>query len=1148
MRFNQLNLERYGRFKDCDLKFPARTTDLQIVLGANEAGKTTAMAAISDLLFGFPARSPYNFLFDYPLLRIGAVLEEDGKSFSCRRKKAPTGSLLDAEDKPIGEAPLLSLLRGQTRETFHVGFSLDQTRLRAGGQLIVHAKDDVGQAMFAAGSGMTGIAQVLKDLEDEADAIWGPRASAKRTYSIARSEFDEASRQLREAQLKPKTWSDARQARDDRQAMLDTLEDERAAKTEERAGVERLRRVGPQLLLRAQLLAKLEAASDVVVLTQQAEELAETAIVDAEAADRKRATTSELLEDLSKRVGQIIADPDVLAVAEGIDGLVDQRGAVIKGRQDLANRQAELKVARDRISEIRRDLGGFKGKPPPKLVLSRLRALARQYGEHNASKRTLAGAVASTEQSIAEVTARLPEEDPSAKVWAITPAISAAREMGKDMDQRVIELSDKADQLEAGADSALKRLSPWSGSFTDLAALPLIGEEEITGAQTKIQDTIDAVSDEVSEIRRIQEELARSRLRRESLENSGQAISVEALSESRTTRDDLWTSIRGHVCGDEQLTNPAEAAASFEQSVGKADSLADARFNCAQASAQLVDLNNTLADLQLSEDQAEGRLAAAERERDKASDDWARRLAQGGFPALAPEPFRTWSRTQGDALGKHEDAVAMRRDADRLKLQRDQARDAILNSPFASGQPSDTLREALTAAEVVLAGFQDEVRAAESDRTELGRLEKQRETDQRKLQLAEDEISGITEEWKEAQSDAGVELVMSDANAGLDLFDDLASAEDSALVLERRIGGIQADESAFVASVTKIANRLKLKGNDDVMVRFAALRQRLADGREKANALRKLEEEQDRRDTELRSATAERNAAVKSVCDIVVQCGLTDFSELAAAVEASRATRKLTTELETTEQQITSAGDGASISTLEASWADTNPDELTRRSEELGSAIDDLNQRITDAANLLGEARRAFDALEQGSAASDAAADAAQAKAEMEVLTEAYLLKRSEALLLKWSMEKYREQRQDPLLKRASALFSKLTLGRYADLKVDYEAASPRLLGMCDDGTTLVDVDAMSEGTTDQLFLALRLAALEQSIAAGIRLPFLADDLFVNFDDERSAAGFEVLAELAQSTQVLFFTHHEHLSKIAASVTKQPEIALCLPR
>ncbi|MDP3673644.1 MAG: hypothetical protein Q8R44_00890 [Novosphingobium sp.] len=66
--------------------------------------------------------------------------------------------------------------------------------------------------------------------------------------------------------------------------------------------------------------------------------------------------------------------------------------------------------------------------------------------------------------------------------------------------------------------------------------------------------------------------------------------------------------------------------------------------------------------------------------------------------------------------------------------------------------------------------------------------------------------------------------------------------------------------------------------------------------------------------------------------------------------------------------------------------------------------------------------------------------------------------------------------------------------------------------------------------------LALRLTAVEQSVAAGVRLPFLADDLFVNFDDERSEAGFRVLAKLAKSTQVLFFTHHPHLAAIARAV------------
>ena len=69
----------------------------------------------------------------------------------------------------------------------------------------------------------------------------------------------------------------------------------------------------------------------------------------------------------------------------------------------------------------------------------------------------------------------------------------------------------------------------------------------------------------------------------------------------------------------------------------------------------------------------------------------------------------------------------------------------------------------------------------------------------------------------------------------------------------------------------------------------------------------------------------------------------------------------------------------------------------------------------------------------------------------------------------------------------------------------------------------------------DQLYLALRLASVDEYLTRNHPLPFVADDLFVNFDDTRAAAGFRVLAELGHKTQVLFFTHHRHLIDIACS-------------
>ena len=74
----------------------------------------------------------------------------------------------------------------------------------------------------------------------------------------------------------------------------------------------------------------------------------------------------------------------------------------------------------------------------------------------------------------------------------------------------------------------------------------------------------------------------------------------------------------------------------------------------------------------------------------------------------------------------------------------------------------------------------------------------------------------------------------------------------------------------------------------------------------------------------------------------------------------------------------------------------------------------------------------------------------------------------------------------------------------------------------------------MSTGTADQLYLALRIASVADYLDRAPPLPFIADDLFINFDDERAAAGLQVLRQLAEKTQVLFFTHHQHLVDIAS--------------
>ena len=73
----------------------------------------------------------------------------------------------------------------------------------------------------------------------------------------------------------------------------------------------------------------------------------------------------------------------------------------------------------------------------------------------------------------------------------------------------------------------------------------------------------------------------------------------------------------------------------------------------------------------------------------------------------------------------------------------------------------------------------------------------------------------------------------------------------------------------------------------------------------------------------------------------------------------------------------------------------------------------------------------------------------------------------------------------------------------------------------------------MSTGTADSLYLALRLASLRHQLSQGTRIPLIVDDCLVQLDDQRTVAALNALSELANETQVILFTHHQHVVELA---------------
>src|SRR5262249_37707090 len=154
MRLLSLDLERYGPFTQRSLIF-REGASLHLVYGPNEAGKSTALAAVIDLLFGFRDRTDFGFLHGAPNLRIGArITAGNGERLWFRRRKGRRDTLLDADDRPIGDDALAPFLGALTRDIFVRAFGLSTQSLREGAQDMLKSDGEIGATLFAASSGL----------------------------------------------------------------------------------------------------------------------------------------------------------------------------------------------------------------------------------------------------------------------------------------------------------------------------------------------------------------------------------------------------------------------------------------------------------------------------------------------------------------------------------------------------------------------------------------------------------------------------------------------------------------------------------------------------------------------------------------------------------------------------------------------------------------------------------------------------------------------------------------------------------------------------------------------------------------------------------------------------------------------------------
>ena len=713
MKLARLLLLAFGPFTNKTLDFSTGAGNVHVIYGANEAGKSSALRAMTDLRFGIPLRSPDDFVHPAGELRIGGVfIDQTGRPVGLIRRKGrgTTLSGLDVRTEQtdpgftVDSRVERELTGGLDRQDFEAMFGLNHARLREGGAVLLNGEGDLGSALFEASAGTSGIAALLAVLDTDAKKLYSQHGRAQNAViNEARRHLDEQRKLWRDAQTKPAEWQALNRAHDTAQAALDDLT--KALETLRRRENEltELRTVEPLLREHDRLAAVLQSYAEVPDLSEQQREERLAAEQSLQRAQRDLQEAEEELARCAAALDGLVIEPLLLDHAEAIERLVSGVEAVARNRHDvhqqnsvIARIEGELDLVAARLAPgvDRRTILAAVPSAADRVALeghltdvSRLSERLQGYRERAAALDAALQPAGAWPDTVA---------DPLHK-QALVTALRAGQAQG-DVVRQKTELDRRLRELEGQLALALSELG-------------LTSEQALRGSQPVLDAQIAQAKQDLTEIEaqlakwrdeseRVARDLDGQRLRQRQLAAEGEVVTAETLRLARAKRSEEWTAIRrayiDQTSGTDQLALGFDATKAlpeaFEAAVGEADRQADLLRADTKRAAGLEECSARIEQMELRREELAGEMAALRAERDRVQTAWRQRLAQAGLPDLDPDTLREWQGHRHEALQVGERVTALRADRDRLVAEAGRAAAAIAEELRAVGHALATTR------------------------------------------------------------------------------------------------------------------------------------------------------------------------------------------------------------------------------------------------------------------------------------------------------------------------------------------------------------------------------------------------------------------------------------------------------------------------
>ncbi len=1143
MRISRLDLLRYGKFTDYSISLPQSVQDFHLVIGPNEAGKSTIRSAILDLLFEIETRSAYNFLHPYSEMKLAALIENDNQQLDFYRTKARKQSLFcSISDAVLPQGKLTDFLGTTDRLFFDQMFGLDHERLVSGGNEILHAANDVGQILFQAATGIGSLGKARDALVLEADKLWARRKSGERAYYVAHDALIQAETELKQATVRAKDWMAAQASVTQWEQALDQSQQQYRIRDAEQARLERIRRVEPTLMALQEQELELEKLGEVIVLSSDVAQQLIAMELELDKANQEYTFNKKHRDSIHSQLKNIRPDESLLKSEMEIQALVARRQQIQHYETEIIKRQEEIKISWQQIEGFVHQLGWplengrrLAERLPALPIRTTITKLLKRYDVLEQAQHT-------TEEFVKDKLREIQLFDEQIALLSDTlistdlrMALAAADQLG---DSRTFSrrLESQVNKANLELRSAQTGLGPWHLEMETLRNLTLPSAERIAHLQRRQASYEASAATLLERLTEINAGIQNQNLEIAQYCRLHHPITPEKLIAARDARDAIWASIKSGVI------SPLEAAVDYEARICDADMVADQRYEKAQEASALQSKLDNLQRMQQQKADLQARIDVNQDALLAVQNEWAMIAKELGLATISLLDIDAWLQARTQVLRAFDDGMEAKRELAMLRRDEAEIKSALLKGMIRSEIKADASIPLPALVGMAKKFIEDAVES----RTRRDELIRQRE----KTRLA---IAGLEEKALTAQAELSTWKANWHKNlalANLPADTDIGAVEGALLLFNKieeklhtidvsqkeQIDIMRAELSDFEQRVTAFMSIVAPHSKQTlVMPMLTELASQLDKAKSEQKEFNRLLREYASFEEKLNIAQIRINNTQAEIQSLLKQAKVTTIDELKEAIQRSNSWRRLNELIITAKETLSKNSDGLTRAQLEVELQSAEISQIPGMLSELANQKEALMQEHTSCSANLATAKEKLSAIGGQDQAARAESQRQAALAKMGHAAERYIKVYTSARLLRWAIDRYRETKQGPMLVRASRIFSMLTRGSFKKLVVDFDTQPLRLDGQRADGI-LVGISGMSDGTRDQLYLALRLAALELHLEQAKPLPFIADDLFINYDDKRAKAGFEVLASLSEKMQVIFLSHHHHLVPVVQAV------------